>query len=51
MNTSTKFTKQQILNSKTYRRNKDLLSALLDENKTYSHSEITKILENIKGVK
>lgn len=45
-----KFTKEQLLNSKKYSNNKDILVALLTDGKSYSHSEVTKLIEDfMKG--
>lgn len=41
-----KFTKNQIVGSKTYVRNRDMLSAVLEDGKTYSKNEIEKIIKN-----
>lgn len=45
--TEDKFTKEQIVNSKTFINNRDLLNAVL-EDKSYSKNEINKIIENYK---
>lgn len=42
-----KYTKEQIVNSKTFINNRDLLNAVL-ENKSYSKKEINEIIENYK---
>ncbi|MFR0018661.1 MAG: hypothetical protein ACLRU3_01770 [Paraclostridium sp.] len=39
-----KFTKSQIVNSKKYRIRKDLVNALLDEDKLYSFDEVDKLI-------
>lgn len=39
-----KFTKSQIVNSKKYRIRKDLINALLDEDKLYSFDEVDKLI-------
>ena len=39
-----KFTKFQIVNSKKYRIRKDLVNALLDEDKLYSFDEVDKLI-------
>ncbi len=44
--TEAKFTKDQIVRSRTYARNRDMLSAVLEDGKTYSKSEVEKIIEN-----
>lgn len=44
--TEEKFTKDQIVRSRTYARNRDMLSAVLEDGKTYSKSEVEKIIEN-----
>ena len=44
--TEAKFTKNQIVGSKTYVRNRDMLSAVLEDGKTYSKNEIEKIIKN-----
>lgn len=46
--TEDKYTKNQIINSKTYVNNRDLLNALLSDNKTYSKSQVNEIIENFK---
>ena len=43
-----KYTKKQIVNSKTFKENKDLLNALLEENKFYTKNEINEIIKNYK---
>ncbi|MEF2641436.1 MAG: hypothetical protein U0O04_03485 [Clostridia bacterium] len=45
--TEDKFSKEQIVNSKTFINNRDLLNAVL-EDKSYSKKEINKIIENYK---
>ena len=42
-----KYTKEQIVNSKTFINNRDLLNAVL-ENKSYSKKEINEIIKNYK---
>ena len=42
-----KYTKSQIVNSKIYISNRDLLNAVL-ENKSYSKKEINEIIKNYK---
>lgn len=39
-----KFAKSQIVNSKKYRIRKDLVNALLDEDKLYSFDEVDKLI-------
>ena len=46
--TEEKYTKNQIVRSKTFIDNKDLLNAVLKEDKSYSKQEINKIIENYK---
>lgn len=46
--TEDKYTKKQIVNSKTFINNKDLLKAVLKEDKSYSKKEINEIIENYK---
>lgn len=46
--TEEKYTKDQIVNSKTFINNRDLLRAVLKENKSYSKKEINEIIENYK---
>lgn len=41
----TTFSKEQFLKSKTYRQYRDLLSAVLDDKKTYSKEQVNKIIE------
>ena len=45
--TEEKYTKEQIVNSKTFINNRDLLDAIL-EDKSYSKKEINEIIENYK---
>ena len=45
--TEDKLSKEQIVNSKTFINNRDLLNAVL-EDKSYSKKEINKIIENYK---
>lgn len=40
-----KFTKNQIVNSKKYKVRRDLIDALLDENKLYSFDEVDKLIK------
>lgn len=42
-----KYTKEQIVNSKTFINNRDLLNAVL-ENKSYSKTEVNEIIKNYK---
>lgn len=42
-----KYTKEQIVNSKTFIENRDLLKAIL-EDKSYSKKEINEIIKNYK---
>lgn len=45
-----KFTKEQIVNSKKFAKNVDLLRATLKENEKYTLKEVYKIIENfMKG--
>ena len=45
------YTKQAIINSKKYIRQKDLINALLDNNKKYTLKEVDGIIEKyLKGV-
>ena len=46
--TENKYTKNQIVNSKTFNDNKDLLNALLKENKNYTKNEVNEIIKNYK---
>ena len=46
--TEEKYTKNQIIKSKTFIDNKDLLNAILKEDKSYSKQEINKIIEKYK---
>lgn len=43
-----KYTKKQIINSKTFIDNKDLLNAVLKEDESYTKQEVNKIIENFK---
>ncbi|MEA5084355.1 MAG: hypothetical protein VB018_09395 [Lachnospiraceae bacterium] len=48
--TEPKFTKAQLMGSKKHTDNRDLLNALLTEGESYSHSEVTKLIEDfMKG--
>ena len=42
-----KYTKEQIVNSKTFINNRDLLNAVL-EDKSYSKTEVNEIIKNYK---
>lgn len=45
-----KFTKEQLLNSKKYINTKDILTALLTEGESYTHSEVSRLTEEfLKG--
>ncbi|MDD3569574.1 MAG: hypothetical protein PHY44_00535 [Lachnospiraceae bacterium] len=45
-----KFTKEQLLNSKKYGNRKDMLTALLTDGESYTHSEVSRITEEfLKG--
>lgn len=45
-----KFTKEQIISSKLFSKNKDVLSVKLKDNKEYSKKEVQEVLENfMKG--
>lgn len=46
--TEDKYTKKQIVNSKTFKENKDLLNALLEENNLYTKNEVSEIIKNYK---
>lgn len=39
------YTKQQLLNADRYKYNKDLLNALLEETRRYSHKEVEDIIK------
>lgn len=39
------YTKEQIVNSKTYRQYRDVLAVVLSEDKTYTHDEIKQKLD------
>lgn len=44
------FSKEQLISSKKFMNNKDVLSALLEDDKKYSESEVNEIIENfMKG--
>ena len=43
------FTKKQFLESNTYRQYRDLLSAALDDKKTYSKEQVNNIINKFKG--
>lgn len=45
-----RYTKQQILSAEKYCRQRDLLGALLEENKTYSTDEVERLVQKfLKG--
>lgn len=44
----TVFDKHQLVSSKKFMNDKDILSALLEDNKNYSDNEANEILENFK---
>ena len=45
-----KFSKDQLLKSERYQQRRDLLSALLDEKNSYSHSDVEQIINDfMKG--
>ena len=45
-----KFYKQQILDSRRYQHRRDVLSVLLEDEKTYSHADIERTIEKfLKG--
>ncbi|MBO3444018.1 MULTISPECIES: hypothetical protein [Clostridia] len=45
-----KFSKNQITNSKKYRKRRDLLNAILDKSKHYSMDEVDRLIEKfMKG--
>lgn len=46
--TETMFTKEQFLNSKTYRQHRDLISVVLDGSKAYTKEEVNKIINKYK---
>lgn len=47
---SPRFTKKQLLQSAHYADKHDLLTALLEDDKQYSHSDVAKLLNNfLKG--
>lgn len=49
-NTEDKFSKEQIVKSKRFRNNMDLLNAILKENKQYTLKEVEEIIKNfMKG--
>ena len=44
------YSKRQFLNSEKYKKHRDLLSILLDDNKFYRKSEVNKLIDNyLKG--
>ena len=47
--TASVFSKEQFLLSTKYRQYKDLLNAVLDDNKIYSKEEVNKIINNYYG--
>lgn len=40
-----RFTKEQLINAKKYFKKKYLIKALLDDDKSYSHDEVDKLLQ------
>ena len=46
--TEEKYTKSQIIKSKTFRGNKDVVDAVLKQDKSYTKQEVNKIIENFK---
>ena len=44
--TEIKFKKEEILRAKRYKKRRDLLEVLLEENKEYSLNEVDKIIED-----
>ncbi|WP_270943104.1 hypothetical protein [Romboutsia lituseburensis] len=42
------FTKEQIINSNKYRKNRDLLTAILTSNNHYSIKQVDELIENFK---
>ena len=47
--TEAKFTKEQFLKSNTYRQHRDLLSAALNDNKTYTKEQVNNIINKFIG--
>ena len=47
-NTESKFTKEQIVNSKKYIEDSDIVRALLEDNKTYTIKEVDSIIEKFR---
>lgn len=43
-----KFTKEQLISSKLFRNDKDVLSATLESNKEYTKKEVQEIIEKFK---
>lgn len=43
-----KFTKEQLISSKLFSNNKDILSATLENNKEYTKKEVQEIIEKFK---
>lgn len=43
------FTKEQFLKSNKYSQHRDLLSAVLDDNKTYSKEQVNNIIDKFYG--
>lgn len=46
--TENKFTKEQLVSSKLFRKDKDVLSATLESNKEYTKKEAQEIIEKFK---
>lgn len=45
-----KYTKEQLVNADKYRHSKDLLNALLDADKLYSHDDVEQLIKRfLKG--
>lgn len=47
-NTESKFTKEQIVNSKKYVEDSDIVRALLEDGKTYTIKEVDNIIEKFR---
>lgn len=47
-NTESKFTKEQIVSSKKYIEDSDIVRALLEDNKTYTLKEVDNIVEKFR---
>lgn len=47
-NNAIEYTKQNLANSKKFKEDKDIINALLEENKKYSEAEVKEIIKKYK---